>query len=859
MFSGQIAAVMLLAASCAVAAVAVTKRPVVGLHAWVALLPFQFAFLRDRLNFNFAPADIVAAGLVVALLVDVVLRRRPLQAGRSVIAGLSFIVPIGWSLTVGLASGTVVAYAVVNKFVGYAFLAATAVAIAHFAAGNLAVLKALTRTFLISVLAATMISVAAYWTGTDTLWVWSAVQSNRLAGTLLEAPPFGGLLVVAFLIQATLLAAGLRLVSPTFDILNFVLLFHAICLTFSRSPWVGLGAGLLVLAVIVFQQRRALAMTRVALLSIVMVAVAAATFAGGYVRQALAAASPPAATAAAPVTSPPPSPNLFFRQMFVRRWTTSIRFAQFTEGMKLWAHRPLGGIGLGRFLVESPRWFGQPYQIHNTFIWVLVEMGLIGLLWFAAVIWMIGDDYAAAFRVWPDRLWWVAGFAAAFASGLGFMIANEGLYQRHLWWVIAAAAILNSRPRPSPNGPPGIDTPLEHAPDPRMVLQVVTRLNVGGITQQVIVLARELRRRGFDVQIVSGQPGPAEGNLADAARAADVPVVDVPHLSNRLNNPVADLLAFIALVHLFRRRRPAVVHLYMFKARVLGALAARVAGVPVVVETLHGNLLQGYYNQLLTKVILWIERLIGWGLVDRVVAPAVSQREELLGFKIGPADRVVVQNPGVDVSPYRDLTAYRGRIRARLQVDDAALIVGIIGRLVPIKGVDLFLEAANLVHGRHPDRVYFVIAGDGPLRTELEQMAGRLAIASRCLFLGNVSDVRQFYADCDIVVLSSRNEGTPIALLEAMGASNAIVATRVGGVGDMVDDQVSALLVPSEDAPALARAITTLVEDPAARARLGRAALARTESFNIPQFVEGTARMYVDLSGWPLASWSLAR
>jgi len=834
MFAGQIGLVALLAASCAVAAGVLAKRPLIGVHAWVALLPFQFAFLRDRLNFNFAPADVVAVGLVVALLIDVVHNRRALHAGRSVLAGLSFVIPIGLSLVIGLASGTFVSYAVVNKFLGYGFLAATALAVAHFSAGRFDVLRAVTKTFLISVLAAASISVAAYWTGMDTLWVWSAVQTNRLAGTLLEAPPFGALLVVAFLIQATLLTAGLRVVSTRFDWLNSVVLFHAICLTFSRSPWVGLGAGLLVWAAVAYRYRRELAASRVAVFAVVLVIVASGTFVASYQRQVFEDAKVDRETSAKSTILVPK----FINEMVLRQWTASLRLTQFEEGLKLWMHRPLGGIGLGRFLVESPRWFGQTYQIHNTFIWILVEMGLIGFLWFGAMIWLIADDYAAASRIRPDRLWWVVGYSAAFASGLGFMIGNEGLYQRHFWLVIAAAAILNSRT--------GISR--EVSQDPPLVLQVVTRLNVGGITQQVILLAQELRRHGYHAEIVAGQPGPAEGNKAEQARAAGIPVLDVPTLSNTLTNPLADVLAFMALVRLFRRRRPAVVHLYMFKARVLGAAAARVAGVPVVVETLHGNLLQGYYNGPLTKVILWVERLLGWLAVDWIVAPAASQRKELLAFNIGPPDRVVVQHPGMDVSQFRELSGCRGRIRARLHVDDAAIVVGIIGRLVPIKGIDVFLEAARLVLDTNPNGVHFAIAGDGPLKAELEQLAARLSIGDRCVFLGNVSDVRDFYSDCDIVVLSSRNEGTPIALLEAMGARNAIVATRVGGVGDMVEHDKSALLVPPDDAAALARAITALVQDASARERLGRAALARTELFSISQFVEGTARMYAEPS-----------
>jgi glycosyltransferase involved in cell wall biosynthesis len=285
----------------------------------------------------------------------------------------------------------------------------------------------------------------------------------------------------------------------------------------------------------------------------------------------------------------------------------------------------------------------------------------------------------------------------------------------------------------------------------------------------------------------------------------------------------------------------------MLKARILGALAARMAGVPVVVETLHGNLLQGYYNRLATAAILLSERVLGWLLLDCVVAPTRSQREELLSFRIAPAGRLIAQVPGMDVSGFTDLPDKRSRVRDQLGIGDAVVLVGLIGRLVPIKGLDIFLSAAARIRSQSGDQVFFVIAGDGPLRQELEASAASVGVADRCVFLGEVSDVAGFYAACDIIVMSSRNEGAPIALLEAMGAGKAIVATSVGGIPDMVADDISALLVPKENPAALAEAILRLAADPDARARLGQGARTRTEEFTVRRFAAVTAAMYDEL------------
>jgi glycosyltransferase involved in cell wall biosynthesis len=290
-----------------------------------------------------------------------------------------------------------------------------------------------------------------------------------------------------------------------------------------------------------------------------------------------------------------------------------------------------------------------------------------------------------------------------------------------------------------------------------------------------------------------------------------------------------------------------VVHLYMLKARLLGGLAARVARVPVIVETLHGNVLQGYYNRFFSGLILVAERIAARLLMDRVIAVTSSQRDELLRFGVAPVGRLVLQLPGMDVDAFRDLSDKQGELRRRLGASASTLIVGTIGRLVPIKGLDIFLDAAAWVLKETERDVLFVIAGDGPLRRELEGRRDSLGLGRSCVLLGATSDVRGFYADCDIVVMSSRNEGAPIVLLESMGAGRPVVATRVGGVPDMVEDGVSALLVPPDDPRSLGRAILELVRDDELRARLSAAVRRRSALFTVTAFADGTDRLYREL------------
>ena len=384
---------------------------------------------------------------------------------------------------------------------------------------------------------------------------------------------------------------------------------------------------------------------------------------------------------------------------------------------------------------------------------------------------------------------------------------------------------------------------------PRLrVMQVLTRMNVGGITHQVLLLSDQLRGQGHDVQLVAGRGGAQEGDCRSEAIRRGFQVHEVGRLSNEAS-PVSDALACLDLYRVFSRERPAVVHLHMFKARVLGSFAARLAGIPVVIQTLHGNVLEGYFNKYLSSLILFTERIVGWWLVHRLIAPTESLAKELLvRYRIVPGRKLLVQRVGFDRTPFEKMDDFKGRLRGKIGVNHQQLLVGVLARLVPIKGIGDFLEATALVvESTRQAGVSFIVVGDGPLRSELENRASALSLNGTCRFLGWIDDVRSFYADVDVVVLSSWNEGTPIGLLEAMAAGKAIVATCVGGVPDMLEDGVSALLVPSRKPQALGEAILKLVLDPGLRARLGHKAKQRVSEFSSSALRDSMHKLYQDL------------
>lgn len=361
-----------------------------------------------------------------------------------------------------------------------------------------------------------------------------------------------------------------------------------------------------------------------------------------------------------------------------------------------------------------------------------------------------------------------------------------------------------------------VPRPLSRQAERIRVARVITRLNVGGPAIQAMLLARRLDPTRYETLLVCGRTGPHEGDMLELRREPGV----TPFFLSELGRGIKwsdDLLAFIRLVRAFRAFRPEVVHTHLAKAGFLGRLAARAVGVPVVIHTYHGNVLRGYFGPARTRLFLLIERALA-RVTTRVVALSARQETELRQLRIAGPGRVVRIPLGLDLAPFLDPP--RGILRGELGLDPRTPLVGIVARLVPIKGLDVFLDAAVRVHADLAN-ARFVVVGDGEERSALAERTRRLGIADRVRFLGWRADLAAIYGDLDVLALTSRNEGTPVSIIEAMAAGRPVVATAVGGVPDLVADGVSGLLAPAGDADAVARAILRLLGDPATGERMG--------------------------------------
>jgi len=340
------------------------------------------------------------------------------------------------------------------------------------------------------------------------------------------------------------------------------------------------------------------------------------------------------------------------------------------------------------------------------------------------------------------------------------------------------------------------------------VLRVIARLNIGGPALHVANLTRGLNPARFETLLVTGQIGPGEGDMSDLARDLNWQVI--PDMGREIS-PLADAVTLIKLWGLMRRYRPHIVHTHTAKAGAVGRVAARLAGVPVVLHTFHGHTFRGYWGAFGSRMAVVTERALAH-LADRLIAVSARVRDELIEFGIAPPEKIISIPLGLDLAPFAQVKRTPG----------GAPVVGIVGRLAPIKNHALFLETARrMIADGFPGR--FMVVGDGELRGELEKSAADLG--DRITFTGWRRDLPEVYLQLSVVVNTSLNEGTPVALIEAMAAGVPVVATDVGGVSDVVRHSETGWLAPSGDAAALAESVKA-----ALRAGEPIAARARTEA-----------------------------
>lgn len=348
--------------------------------------------------------------------------------------------------------------------------------------------------------------------------------------------------------------------------------------------------------------------------------------------------------------------------------------------------------------------------------------------------------------------------------------------------------------------------------EPIHILNIVARLNVGGPAVHVTLITEHLSAPQYKSKLVAGRVSANEGDMSYYAEAHGVTPIIIPELGRELH-PLRDLLTFWKVYRLIRQFKPHVVNTHTAKAGFVGRLAARLAGVPVVVHTFHGHVFHGYFSPLKTRFFILLEQFNAH-LSDTIIVLTEGQRDELADkYRVAPRDKFTIMGYGLDLQEFAQSPRKTGAFRREWNIPSDAPLVTIVGRLVPVKNHALFLNAAAKVLAQLPE-VRFAIVGDGQLREVLEAQTDALGIRSAVTFTGWQREVAPIYADSDLLVISSVNEGTPFTVIEAMATGCPVVATAVGGIPDFLDNGKLGVLVPSGDTDALANAIVQTLQQP---------------------------------------------
>ena len=352
-------------------------------------------------------------------------------------------------------------------------------------------------------------------------------------------------------------------------------------------------------------------------------------------------------------------------------------------------------------------------------------------------------------------------------------------------------------------------------------------------------IAKSLDKDRFDVIFASGSQGFSKA-MADKW---NMNIVIIPDLIREIN-PVKDLSALVRLYFFIKRHKFDIVHTHTSKAGVLGSVAAKLAGVPIIFTTPHGDIFHPIFGK--PKTIFLLSKIENFAaqFMDKIITCSNYERKEFLKHKIGAADKYIVMNWGAmrqkDFLKNHDVLSKR----KEFNIPEDVMLIGNIARLVSQKGHLFCLEGFRIVVNKFP-KTKLLIVGDGVLRPAIESKINELNLKDNVIMAGCRYDIPEILASLDISLHTSIWEGAPIAIIEAMLARKAIIATDVGGIPELIENGITGILVPPNDRMALAEAIIKLINDRPRREEMGKKACQYAkEKFTLELMVENTTKLY---------------
>ena len=389
------------------------------------------------------------------------------------------------------------------------------------------------------------------------------------------------------------------------------------------------------------------------------------------------------------------------------------------------------------------------------------------------------------------------------------------------------------------------------------VLRIINRFNIGGPTYNAAYLTKYLPSE-YETLLIGGDKEESEDSSQHILDELDINPTIIPEMRRaiRFGN---DYAAYKKIKQIIEEFKPDIVHTHASKAGTLGRMAAFACNVPAVVHTFHGHVFHSYFSKAKTTIFKRIEKKLALKS-SAIVAISAIQKEELgTVHKIAPLDKIEVIPLGFDLERFQhDLAEKRAEFRKEYKIENDEIAIGIIGRLVPIKNHQLFLNALRYVLDHTNKKVRAFIIGDGESRDAIINLAKDLNIPlsrsnvkfeiSTLTLTSWIKNIDNVNAGMDIIALSSLNEGTPVSLIEAQAANNPVVSTNVGGIENVVVQDKTGLLSDIEDLETYSANLLELVENDAKREAMSKEGWKHVkDQYSYKRLVSDVDKLYKDL------------
>jgi len=377
------------------------------------------------------------------------------------------------------------------------------------------------------------------------------------------------------------------------------------------------------------------------------------------------------------------------------------------------------------------------------------------------------------------------------------------------------------------------------------ILHIVTRLCIGGTCAYVIQIAKAFNNEKYQSSVLAGQIEPDETSMSYLADQYGIKTFYIKTMSRNLNL-LKDICSVISISKVIKQIKPDFVFTHNAKAGVVGRIASFIRGVPVIIHTYHGNNFDGYFSRFMSNFSIIIERVLAT-ISTCLIAISKQQYDELLHYRIASCKKIKMIPLGFDLSVLKYRQSDFGKFREEYGITPETKIFGLVGRLASIKNPMLFLSVARDVLSMR-NNVLFFIVGDGELREEIVNWINQSKLQDKIILTGFIKDLRPLYADLDMLLITSIREGTPVSIIEAMLNGKIVLSTRVGGVENLIDNELNGFYFDRDDKNAFVNKICSILDNPGLHSELGDNACKKiTDVYDLPLLINNYESLFQEM------------